>query len=217
MPRKRTPYLSVVGEPYDVSKSYGFPELFNGKVGRRVIIDPKEGTPSLVFEAQGDKEDSLRDVPLERLNARRQIRTHQYEAGCRLQALFELAEPANARAMDMSKTTTRSIGVGMVGANDKQMQAYDELKYLAGEIEPNTFLLLRLVIRDRRFIKSIGADKTEQERRELGRQFRAGLEKLAELFGLKVEASPSRPIRDKHLRAARSVSRRVPTPIKEAA
>src|SRR5580704_3586544 len=91
---RKKPYLSNVADADNRTAD----KPYNGTVGVRVVENPFVETQPHVQRVTVTT--SLRDVPLERLNARKQIRPHQYEAGSRLQRLFELAEPGNVRAIE---------------------------------------------------------------------------------------------------------------------
>lgn len=172
-----------------------------GKLTTRMVADPYSDTGgSIVVTA------SLRDDPLARLFARKQIKEHQYAVGHYTQNLFELAEPAGVRAMDFSKEPVDGRGVSTDSGSDAQRRASLRLQQARQCLGTRGYALVRAVLSDRLFIDQVAqAAGMTSERAILfvGARFREALDDLAFLYGFAGEAPPSRAPRDEHSRAAK--------------
>jgi hypothetical protein len=152
----------------------------NAVVARAVVDDPYEpGTQITVLR-------SLRDDPLARLLARKQIAQHQYEAGRAWQRDYEASEIGSVKAID--PTVEAVDGRRFVDPfSDKQrgaMLRLEEDRAMLGELAAS---VVRDVLGRRLMIHQVVAARGLTGKHDLefyGRVFREALNVIAEARGL---------------------------------
>lgn len=154
---------------------------------------------------------TLRDAPLDRLHARKQIDDCLYAAGDWCRALFENFGTDGVRAMDFSKPVIDSgSSNSMLGVTDAQLRAGKRLKNIANFLGAEGFDLVVQVLARRRFIEQIASERgltSQRDKDFLARRFRECLDTIATLGGFKVSGAVKRIVGDKHADLARSANR----------
>lgn len=194
MARKK-PYSSVAPDAKEVLPAHNKP--FRGKVGSRVVENPyfEPGNP---LSKKWIEVNTSLTSPLESLYHAKRIKPHQYVAGCELQRLFDLSEPANARGMDMSKDVV-SGGRGESAA-DTCLRAYDRLKEVRAALGEYAYAVTRDVLRLGWTVTKVAQARgftSNDDVRSHGFMFRQALDDAAEVLGLKGEAPSRKRIKDK--------------------
>lgn len=147
----------------------------NAMVRVVTVDDPYEAGAKIAAVA------SLRDDPLGRLRARKQIDEAQYRAGRDMQALYERAEIGKVMAVDTTKEPVDCGGAPEV-LTDGQQRAIKEIIRLERVLGLEGSALVRDVLAERMFIEQCAATRgmvRRHEREYLGRRFRECLETLA--------------------------------------
>lgn len=153
---------------------------FNGDVAARAVDDP--------FSTEGHKiavSASLRDDPLARLHVRRQITDAQFNAGRRLQSLFEASQIGSVKAIDPGKEAVDG-GRCPEPLTDRQAHAAAELAEVRYELGSRDYALVWSVLGDRQFIEQYARATGVKSQRTidfLSRSFRDALERCAKLWG----------------------------------
>jgi hypothetical protein len=170
---------------------------FNGKTANRSVADPYSTTGGRITVTA-----SLRDDPLGRLHARRQIKEHQYAVGHYVQNLFELAASGRLQAMDPSKEPVDGRGAFVEPITDGQMRAGRRLQEARHTLGARGYALVKAVLADRLFLEQV-AQASGISSRMAGNKFRECLDELADLFGFAGRAPSHRAPRDEHSQPAK--------------
>lgn len=197
--KRGKPYLSVVADRRLSSNME--PKPFNGRLTERTVPDPHSSIGARVVVNA-----SLRDDPLGRLFARKQIGEHQFTAGRYIQGLFESVQIGGMQATDPSKEYVSGRGALVDPITDMQRKAAVKLNKARAELGSASFNLMRDVLAGRVFIEQAAlargiTGRTAQA--ALGIRFRDTLDELAVLFGFKGTARAAKRIRDTFSELAR--------------
>jgi hypothetical protein len=164
---------------------------FNAETVDRMVADPYSTTGGKVAVTA-----SLRDDPLGRLFAHRQIDEAQYRAGLKLLELFDLAEIGSVQAMDPGKEPVDGRGALVEPITDRQMRAARQLAHVRSTLGKVGYDLCRSVLADRMFMEQIAAAAGQVSQRSIdfwARRLRECLQTLAVAFGVtgKRERAPN--------------------------
>lgn len=173
----------------DVDKPYG------ARLTTRRVADPFEAGKHVVATA------SIRDDPLGRLHARRQVTESQYAAGHYLQAMFELAEIGSVQAMDPGKPAVDGRGQFVEPITDAHVRAVRRIGEAREALGKAGFGLVVDVLGSRMFMEQCAAKRGLNGKAALeylGKRFRECLDEAAELYGFVGQAPPARRPRDQH-------------------
>jgi hypothetical protein len=152
----------------------------NAVVARAVVDDPYEkGAHITVLR-------SLRDDPLARLLARKQIAQHQYEAGRAWQRDYEASEIGNVRGID---TTREAVDGGRMAEplTEARQRAAKRINGALDFIGTDGMKILEDVLARRMTMKEVAGIRgwtTPQWEKYFGIKFRGHLEELAVYYGL---------------------------------
>lgn len=152
---------------------------------------------------------TLRDAPLDRLYARRQIDDCMYSAGDFTRNLFELFGGDGVRAMDFAKPYVDSGNTGAIGITDAQLRAAKRLKVAREFLGVEGFKLICDVLGRRKFIEQVAQERgmhSDREQRYLARRFRECLDTLSILYGFKVSGADGPKVRDAHSNLAQNAT-----------
>lgn len=199
MLRKRRKAAPVVSAAVD-RRLADVDKPFNGKLAIRVVDDPYQPGYKVAVSA------SLRDDPLGRLHARRQVTESQYAAGHYLQAMFELAEIGSVQAMDPGKPAVDGRGQYVEPITDKQRRAVKRLTEARQALGKRGYELAFQVLGSRMFIEQcaiVRGLRGKHAAEYLGKRFRECLDTIAETFGFSGQAPAARQVRDQHSDNAR--------------
>lgn len=175
--------LSAVDKPY------------GAKLATRRVADPFEAGKHVVVTA------SIRDDPLGRLHARRQVTESQYAAGHFLQSMFELAEIGSVQAMDPGKPAVDGRGQFVEPITDSHRRAVKKLSAARAALGKGGYGLVFDVLGSRMFIEQCAAKRGLNGKHAveyLGKRFRECLDEAAELYGFVGRAPAARRPRDQH-------------------
>jgi hypothetical protein len=173
---KRTPYLSH----YIAKPESGNIVAFNGRLAKRTIDDPFDGTQRAAVA-------NVRADVLGRLWAAGRIKHHQFQVGRKLEGEFEV------------------IGYGG-GWSDHKQSASNFVAHARRVLGDSAFRLVEWLLRDRHSIEQVaGAMKCDA--RFVVVRLREALEKLATASGHAGQGQFRKTPKDKHLAAAQAVER----------
>lgn len=189
--RRKAPDLSPIIDRRlsAVDKPYG------ARLTTRRVADPFEAGKHVVATA------SIRDDPLGRLHARRQVTESQYAAGHYLQAMFELAESGSVQAMDPCKPAVDGRGQFVEPLTDSHVRAVKRLSEARKELGAAGYQLVFDVIGSRMFIEQCATTRGlrgKHAQEYLGKRFRECLDTIAQLYGFAGQAPAARRPRDQH-------------------
>ena len=185
---------------------------YNSDVAKRYVDDPFAASDQISKIAVTS---SLRDDPLGRLYARRQIQQHQFEVGRYVQALFERAEAGHIQAPDPAREYVDGRGAHVDPITDSQLDAVARLKLALAALGERGYALVRDVLCDRIFMADVAQRAGQRSRTVvafIGQRFREALEDLSYVYGFAGKAPSRRAPHDKFSAAAKCVSN-----LKEAA
>ncbi len=129
---------------------------------------------------------TLRDDPLARLHARRQIADADYLAGRKWQALYERAELGRLMGVDMFRESVDAAPAIPAGTTDERLRAARELARLDRALGIEGCAIVRDVLAFRRFIDEVARRRGLEGRGDrdyLGRRFRECLATLSVELG----------------------------------
>lgn len=172
----------------------------NAKTTSRTVADPYSTTGGKIVVTA-----SLRDDPLGRLHARRQITESQYATGHYVQNLFELAAIGSVQAMDPSKEFVDGRGQFIDPITEGQRRADKRLREARDALGARGYALVRSVLSERLFIEQIASSQGERSERGIlfvGRRFRECLEDLSYVYGFAGRAPSKRSRRDEFTETA---------------
>lgn len=176
---------------------------FRPRTADRIVDDPYSDTggKSLVTA-------SLRDDPLGRMHARRQIDDCQYAVGRQFQAWLELVAPAGPRAADTTKEPVDGRGATVEPFTESQRRAGKNLYRARQTLGERSYVLVCAVLGERQFIEQIAESvglTGNWEIRKLQGRFRECLDELAVLFGFADTAPAKRRVHDQYSAMARGL------------
>lgn len=154
---------------------------FNAETVDRMVPDPYSTTGGKIAVTA-----SLRDDPLGRLYARRQVDEAQYRVGLMLLELFELAEIGSVQAMDPGKEPVDGRGAFVEPITDRQLKAARKLAHVRNVLGQVSYDLCRAVLAERVSMEQIAAwhgPVTEITIKYFGKRFRECLQTIAIAFG----------------------------------
>lgn len=196
--RKRKPGVIPIAVDRRVDKR---DRQINARTTTRTVADPYSATGGVITVTA-----SLRDDPLGRLHARRQITDCQHATGHYVQNLFELSAIGSIQAMDPGKEAVDGRGAFVEPITDSQRRAVLRLQEARQCLGARGYALVRAILSDRLFIEQIAASQgltSDSERKFLGRRFREALEELAYEFGFAGRAPSAKRQRDEFTDASK--------------
>jgi hypothetical protein len=176
---------------------------FRGKTADRIVDDPMSDTGGKQIATV-----SLRDDPLGRMHARRQIDDCQLAAGRYMQSLLEMTRIGSLRSPDPAREYVDGRAGQAVPITARQMRASDKLRQARDVLGVRSYGLLCAVLAERQFIEHVAAlvgQSGNWESRKLTGRFRDALDELAVLFGYAHEAPSKRRVHDKYSEMARGL------------
>jgi hypothetical protein len=162
---------------------------FNGDTATRLVADPYSTTGGKIAVTA-----SLRDDPLGKLYARRQIDDAQYRVGLMLTEFFELAEIGSIQAVDPSKEPVDGRGALVETTTESQRRASRRLAHVREILGQVGYELCRAVCAEGKQMDEIAArvaSVTETTIRYWGKRFRECLQTLAVGLGATRGHSPN--------------------------
>jgi hypothetical protein len=154
---------------------------FNAETVDRMVADPYSTTGGKIAVTA-----SLRDDPLGKLYARRQIDEAQYRVGLMLLGWFDLAEVGSVRAIDPSNEPVDGRGAYVDPITDRQIDAGRKLAYVRSVLGQVGYDLCRAVIAAGASMEQVAAwhgPVTEITLKYFGKRFRECLQTLAVALG----------------------------------
>jgi hypothetical protein len=162
---------------------------FNGDTATRLVADPYSTTGGKIAVTA-----SLRDDPLGKLYARRQIDDAQYRVGLMLTEFFELAEIGSIQAVDPSKEPVDGRGALVETTTESQRRASRRLAHVREILGQVGYELCRPVCAEGKQMDEIAArvaSVTETTIKYWGKRFRECLQTLAVGLGATRGRSPN--------------------------
>ena len=154
---------------------------FNGDTATRLVADPYSTTGGKIAVTA-----SLRDDPLGKLYARRQIDEAQYRVGLMLTEFFELAEIGSIQAIDTTKEPVDGRGAFVETITERQRHASRRLAHVREILGQVGYELCRAVCAEGKQMEEIAARAgpvTETTIKYWGKRFRECLQTLAVALG----------------------------------
>lgn len=195
--KKRKPGIIPIAVDRRVDKR---DKAINARTTTRTVADPYSTTGGVIQVTA-----SLRDDPLGRLYARRQISDCQHATGHYVQNLFELSAIGSIQAMDPGKECVDGRGAFVEPITDSQRRAVLRLQEARKCLGVRGYALVRAILSDRLFLEQVAASQglnSEADRKFVGRRFREALEELAFLYGFAGTAKPAEVVRDRFSKSA---------------